>query len=303
MTQVGGIVSLQSRRTVMEQKYIDLFDRYTHGQMKRRDFLERLTAIAGGTAAATALLPVLENNYAKAEMVAENDTRILPETITYESTVGKISGYLVKQKEFPKAGGVIVISENRGLNPHLKDVARRLATEGFLALAPDYLSVRGGTPEDADKARDMIGTLKPEETVAISRASLAALAARADCTGKVAAVGFCWGGGKAGELAVNEPSLAAGVVYYGSQPKSDQVASIKAPLLLNYAGLDERINAGIPEFEKALKDNGKQYEIFIYEGANHAFNNDTNAARYNKDAAELAWSRTVEFLRKNLAVA
>jgi carboxymethylenebutenolidase len=287
----------------MEQKYIDLFDRYTHGQMKRRDFLERLTAIAGGTAAATALLPLLENNYARAEMVAENDTRILPETITYESTVGKISGYLVKQKEFPKAGGVIVISENRGLNPHIKDVARRLATEGFLALAPDYLSVRGGTPEDADKARDMIGTLKPEETVAISRASLAALAARADCTGKVAAVGFCWGGGKAGELAVNEPSLAAGVVYYGSQPKSDQVASIKAPLLLNYAGLDERINAGIPEFEKALKDNGKQYEIFIYEGANHAFNNDTNAARYNKDAAELAWSRTVEFLRKNLAVA
>ena len=169
----------------MDQKYIDLFDRYTHGQMKRRDFLEKLTLLAGGTAAATALLPALENNYAMAEMVAENDTRILPETITYESTVGKVSGYLVKQKQFPKAGGVIVISENRGLNPHIKDVARRLATEGFLALAPDYLSIRGGTPADADKARDMIGTLKPEETVAISRASLAALAARPDCTGKV----------------------------------------------------------------------------------------------------------------------
>ena len=287
----------------MDQKYIDLFDRYTHGQMKRRDFLEKLSILAGGTTAATALLPLLENNYAEAEMVAENDTRILPETITYESTVGKISGYLVKQKEFPKAGGVIVISENRGLNPHIKDVARRLATEGFLALAPDYLSIRGGTPADEDKARELIGTLKPEETVAISRASLATLAARADCTGKVAAVGFCWGGGKVNELAVAEPALAAGVAYYGAQPKADQVPSIKAPLMLHYAGLDERINAGIPDFEKALKDNGKMYELFIYEGANHAFNNDTNTARYNRDAAELAWSRTVEFLRKNLATA
>jgi carboxymethylenebutenolidase len=236
-------------------------------------------------------------------MVAENDTRILPETLSYESTVGKLSGYLVKQKEFPKAGGVIVISENRGLNPHIKDVARRLATEGFLALAPDYLSIRGGTPNDEDKARDLIDTLRPEETVAISRASLATLAARADCTGKVAAVGFCWGGGKVNELAVAESALAAGVAYYGAQPKADQVSAIKAPLLLHYAGLDERINAGIPDFEKALKANGKFYELYMYEGANHAFNNDTNAARYNKDAAELAWSRTVEFLRKNLATA
>jgi carboxymethylenebutenolidase len=287
----------------MDQKYIDLFDRYTHGQMKRREFLESLTLLAGSAAAASALLPALENNYARAEMVAENDTRILPETISYESTVGKVSGYLVKQKEFPKAGGVIVISENRGLNPHIKDVARRLATEGFLTLAPDYLSTKGGTPSDEDKARELIGTLTPEETVAISRASLATLAARADCTGKVAAVGFCWGGGKLNEFAVNEPALAAGVAYYGPQPKADQVASIKAPLLLHYGGLDERINAGIPAFEKALKDNGKQYEIYMYEGANHAFNNDTNAARYNKDAAELAWSRTVEFLRKKLATA
>ena len=287
----------------MEQKYIDLFDRYTHGQIKRRDFLEKLTLLAGGTTAASALLPALENNYAKAEMVAENDTRLLPETLSYESTIGKLSGYLVKQKEFPKAGGVIVISENRGLNPHIKDVARRLATEGFLALAPDYLSIRGGTPNNEDKARDLIDTLKPEETVAISRASLATLAARADCTGKVAAVGFCWGGGKVNELAVAEPALAAGVAYYGAQPKADQVPAIKAPLLLHYAGLDERINAGIPDFEKALRANGKFYELYMYEGANHAFNNDTNAARYNKDAAELAWSRTVEFLRKNLATA
>lgn len=285
----------------MDQKYIDLFDRYTHGQMKRRDFLERLAVLAGSSAVASALLPALENNYAKAEMVAENDTRISTETITFESDAGKVTGYLVKPKEPAKAGGVIVISENRGLNPHIKDVARRFAVEGFLALAPDYLSIKGGTPEDADKARDMIGTLTPKETVAISRASVAALAGRPDSTGKVAAVGFCWGGGKVNELAVAEPSLAAGVAYYGSQPKADQVANIKAPLLLHYAGLDERINAGIPAFEKALKDNNKSYELFMYEGANHAFNNDTNEARYNKDAAELAWSRTVEFLKQNLA--
>lgn len=286
----------------MDQKYIDLFDRYTHGLMKRRDFLERLTLLAGGTAAASALLPLLENNYAKAEMVAENDTRIMAQTITYESTAGKISGYLVKPKEFPKSGGVIVISENRGLNLHIMDVTRRLATEGFLALAPDYLSIKGGTPDGEDKAREMIAALTPEETIAISRAGLAALAAREDCTGKVAAVGFCWGGGKVNELAVHEPSLTAGVAYYGAQPKADEVAAIKAPLLLHYAGLDERINAGIPAFEKALKDNGKYYELFMYDGVNHAFNNDTNEARYNQDAAERAWSRTVEFLRKYLAI-
>jgi carboxymethylenebutenolidase len=287
----------------MDQKYIDLFDRYTHGQMKRREFLEKLTFLAGSTAAAAALLPGLENNYAHAEMVAETDARIVPETISYDSSVGKVSGYLVKPKANQRAGGVIVISENRGLNPHIKDVTRRLATEGFLALAPDYLSTKGGTPGDEDKARDLIGTLTPEETTAISKASVAILAARTDCTGKVAAVGFCWGGGKVNELAVSEPTLAAGVAYYGAQPKADQVPAIKAPLLLHYAGLDDRINAGIPAFEKALKDNGKQYELHVYEGVNHAFNNDTNAARYNKDAAELAWSRTLDFLRKNLGSA
>jgi carboxymethylenebutenolidase len=288
---------------MMDQKYIDLFDRYTHGQMKRRAFLKRLTLLAGSTAAASALLPALENNYAEAEMVAESDARIAPETITYDSSVGKVSGYLVKPKANQRAGGVIVISENRGLNPHIKDVARRLATEGFLALAPDYLSAKGGTPTDEDKARDLIGTLTPAETVAISKASLATLAARSDCNGKVAAVGFCWGGGKVNEMAVSEPALAAGVAYYGAQPKADQVPAIKAPLLLHYAGLDERINAGITDYEKALKDNGKQYEIYIYEGVNHAFNNDTNSARYNKDAADLAWGRTLDFLRKNLGTA
>ncbi|MGE3831921.1 MAG: dienelactone hydrolase family protein [Parvibaculaceae bacterium] len=287
----------------MDQKYIDLFDRYTHGQMKRREFLDRLSRLAGGTAAAAALLPGLENNYALAEMVAETDTRILPETIEYDSSVGKLKGYLVKQKQFAKAPGVVVIHENRGLNPHIKDVTRRFATEGFLALGPDYLTPQGGTPDDADKARDMIGLLKPEDAVAISRASVAELAKRPDCTGKVAAVGFCWGGGQVNQLAVAEPALDAGVAYYGRQPKGEQVPAIKAPLLLHYAGLDEGINAGIEAYQKALTDNGKVFELYIYEGVNHAFNNDTNAARYNKEAAELAWSRTIEFLKKNLATA
>lgn len=278
----------------MDRKFIDLFDRFTHGAMPRRDFLERLTLLAGGTAAAGALLPMLENNYAQAEMVAEDDPRLRTEM----PAIGeKMGGYLA----FPQAGdrlpGVIVIHENRGLNPHIKDVTRRLALEGFVAYAPDYLYALGGTPEDADQARDMIGTLKPEDILAVSRASLKAITKHPRRNGKVGAIGFCWGGGQVNALAVADPALAAGVAYYGSQPKSG-IENIKAPLLLHYAGLDERINAGIAAFEEALKANGKTYELYIYEGANHAFNNDTNAARYNKAAADLAWSRTVAFLKK-----
>jgi carboxymethylenebutenolidase len=280
--------------STMDRKFIDLFDRFTHGAMPRRDFLERLTLLAGGTAAASAILPILENNYAQADIVAEDDPRLRAE---FPAIGAKMGGYLA----YPLAGGrlpgVIVIHENRGLNPHIRDVTRRLALEGFVAYAPDYLYALGGTPEDADKARDMIGTLKPDGILAVSRASLKAIVKHPRCNGKVGAVGFCWGGGEVNALAVAEPTLAAGVAYYGSQPKSG-IENIKAPLLLHYAGLDERINAGIAEFEKALKANGKIYELYIYEGANHAFNNDTNAARYNKAAADLAWSRTVTFLKK-----
>jgi carboxymethylenebutenolidase len=262
--------------------------------MPRRDFLERLALLAGGTAAAGAILPILENNYAHADTVAEDDPRLRTEM----PAIGeKMGGYLA----FPQAGdrlpGVIVIHENRGLNPHIRDVTRRLALEGFVAYAPDYLYALGGTPEDADKARDMIGTLKPDDILAVSRASLKAITRHPRCNGKVGAVGFCWGGGQVNTLAVADPALAAGVAYYGSQPKSG-IENIKAPLLLHYAGLDERVNAGIPAFEEALKANSKAYELYIYEGANHAFNNDTNAARYNKPAADLAWTRTVAFLKK-----
>jgi carboxymethylenebutenolidase len=278
----------------MDQKFINLFDRFTHGGMNRRDFMEKLTLLAGSTTAASALLPLLENNYARADILPEGDPRIVSQTL--EFTGG--AGYFVKPSAEGKYPGVIVIHENRGLNPHIKDVARRMAVEGFAVLAVDYLQGLGGTPEDADKARDMIGTLKPEDIKATSSAALAAVKANPASNGKSGAVGFCWGGGAVNDLAVNDSGLSAGVAYYGRQPEAADVPKITAPLLLQYGGLDERINARIPAFEAALKANNKVYELYVYEGANHAFNNDTNAARYNKDVAELAWSRTVAFLKK-----
>ncbi|HEY7383180.1 MAG TPA: dienelactone hydrolase family protein [Beijerinckiaceae bacterium] len=284
----------------MDQKIINLFDEYTHGGMNRRSFLDRLATLAGGAAAANALLPLLENNYAQAQVVAESDPRIVTETFQVPGVQG-LTGYLVRPKAGGKHPAVLVIHENRGLNPHIKDVTRRVATEGFVALGLDYLSPIGGTPADEDKARDMIGTLKAPDIVASGRAAVAALASHANSTGKVGAVGFCWGGAAVNNLAVAEPNLAAGVAYYGRQPAADQVVGIKAPLMLHYAGLDEGINKGIPDYEAALKKAGKTYEIHMYEGANHAFNNDTNAARYDKDAATLAWQRTLDFLKKHLA--
>jgi carboxymethylenebutenolidase len=211
-----------------------------------------------------------------------------------------LKGYLVS----PRAGGrlpaVIVIHENRGLNPHIRDVTRRVAVEGYAALGVDYLSPSGGTPGDEDKARDMFPSLSAADALAVSRAALAFLKGRPEGDGKVGAIGFCWGGGQVKALAVADPTLDAGVAYYGRQPPADSVAAIKAPLLLHYAELDSGINAGIAAYEAALKQAGKAYELYMYPGVNHAFNNDTGAARYNKEAADLAWSRTIAFLRRNL---
>jgi carboxymethylenebutenolidase len=285
----------------MQQKIIDLYDSYTHGGMSRRTFFDRLVILAGGTAAATALLPILENNYAHADTVAEDDPRVKGEMVTFKAGSQDVSGYLVRPAADGKYPSVVVVHENRGLNPHTRDVARRLAVEGFQALAVDLLSPIGGTPSDQDKARDMIGTLKPEDVTGWAQGAVAYLHGSATGNGKVGAVGFCWGGGVIGRLAVAEPTLDAAVVFYGQQPPAEDVAKIKAPLLLNYAGLDERIDAGIPAFEEALKKNGKEYTLYMYEGAQHAFLNDTNEARYNKDAATLAWSRTLEFFKKHLA--
>jgi len=286
----------------MDQRIIDLFDRYTHGGLTRRAFLDRLAALAGGAAAATALLPILENDYALAQIVPDSDPRITTETVTVDAG-RKLTGYLATPREGKAWPAVLVIHENRGLNPHIRDVTRRMATEGFLALGLDYLSPLGGAPTDEDQVRAMIGTLKPEDVIASSRAAVGYLKGRPDGAGRVGAVGFCWGGGAVNDLAAAEPELNAGVAYYGSQIPAERVAGVRAPLLLHYAGLDERINAGVPAFEAALKAAGKAYELHMYEGVNHAFNNDTSPARYDKAAADLAWSRTVAFLRKHLGEA
>jgi carboxymethylenebutenolidase len=284
----------------MDQRIIDLYDDFTHGGMSRRSFIDKLAALAGSTAAATALLPILQNNYAQAQTIPENDPRITAETVDIPGAPG-LKGYLVKPKDAAgKLPTVIVIHENRGLNPHIKDVTRRMAAEGFIALGLDYLSPMGGTPTDEDKGREMIGQLKQPDVITYGKAAVAYLKGRPDGNGKVGAIGFCWGGGAVNNLAVNEPNLNAGVAYYGGQPKPEDVPKINAAMMMHYGGLDERINAGIPAYEAALKQAGKTYEIYVYEGANHAFNNDTNAARYDKEASDLAWRRTVEFLKKNL---
>ncbi len=283
------------------QAMINAYDEYTHLTLDRRRFMEKLTLLAGSGAAAAAIAPMLAASGARAAMVEEMDARLTAEDITYPGAGGEMKGYLVVPKDAAgKLPGVIVIHENRGLNPHIRDVARRMALEGFVALAPDFLSPQGGTPENEDKAREMFSTLDMGATVANGEATRAFLAAHDKVNGKVGAIGFCWGGGMVNRMAVSSPELGAGVAYYGSQVPAEDVPKIKAPLMLHYAGLDERINAGIDAYKAALEKNGKTFEIFVYDGVNHAFNNDTSAARYDKAAADLAWSRTVAFLKKNL---
>lgn len=284
----------------MDQRIIELYDDFTHGGISRRQFLDRLADIAGSSAAALALLPLLQNNYARAATVAPDDARLAIEKVTYVAQGTDINGYLARTKDNAKRPAVIVIHENRGLNPHIEDVARRLALAGFLTLAVDMLSPLGGTPADEDKARDMIRSLNAGETAQRIAAAVPYLATHPESNGKVGAVGFCWGGGMVNRLAVLAPTaLRAGVAYYGSQPPADQVKSIKAALLLQYAGLDQRINAGIPAYEAALKAAGKTFTVHVYPGVNHAFNNDTSN-RYDKTAADLAWGRTVAFLHEYL---
>jgi carboxymethylenebutenolidase len=284
----------------MDQRIIDLYDRFTHGGMNRRDFLDRLAALAGSAAAAAALLPLLQNDYAQAAIVAADDARFAAERSSYDSPKGKINGYLVRPKSKGKRPAVLVIHENRGLNPHLEDVARRLAVEGFLAYAVDLLSLVGGTPASEDAARELHPKMNQDDAVVALVAAVSFLKAHPESTGKVGAVGFCFGGLMLNRLAASSPQLDAGVAYYGRQVPAAQVPNIKAALLLHYAEKDDGVNAGIAAYEAALKANDKKYTIYSYPGTQHAFNNDTGAARYNKAAAELAWSRTLAFFKETL---
>jgi carboxymethylenebutenolidase len=284
----------------MDQRMVDLYDEYAQGLLDRREFIKTLSILAGGAATANALLPFLEGSPARAEVVQKNDSRLQAEEIKYPGATGDVRGYLARPKGDEKRPGVVVIHENRGLVPQIEDVARRFALEGFLAMAPDALSPLGGTPADLDKARSMIQTLDNQSNLQNFLAAVRYLKTHPASTGKVGVVGFCWGGAVANQLAVHAPDLSAAVPFYGRQPASEDVPKIKASLLLHYAGLDEGINKGIPAYEAALKKATIDYKIYMYEGAKHAFFDDTNAERYNKDAAQLAWQRTIPFFKEKL---
>lgn len=286
----------------MNQEIINLFDEYTHKPLSREDFMKRLAKLTGSTAAALAVLPLLEVNYAHAATVKEEDDDLIIESITYPGDDTTMRGYLTKPKNATgKLGSVIVIHENRGLNPHIKDVARRVAKAGYLAVAVDALSPFGGTPANEDEARGLFAKLDAQKNINNFLKGLDYVRSRPESNGKTGCVGFCWGGGLANQLAVNSPELNAAVAYYGRQADAADVPKIKAALQLHYGGLDERVNAGIPAYETALKAAGTKYEIYIYEGANHAFNNDTAPTRYSPEAAKLAWERTLRLFKETLS--
>jgi carboxymethylenebutenolidase len=285
----------------MDQKISTLYQDFKQGRTNRRQFIRKLALVAGSSAAAMALLPILDSDGAPLNLSDQTDSDLISEFIKFTGETGEIKGFLSRPKSGNKFPAVLIIHENRGLQPHIQDVTRRMAKEGFLAMAPDALSPLGGTPEnDLDKAVSMIGQLDKEKTVKDFVAAVKYLKTQPLSTGKVGCTGFCWGGGMTNQMAVNCPDLDAAVPYYGMQPTPEQVPSIKAPILAHYAGDDARINQGIPAFEEALKKNKKEYQIFIYEGAQHAFNNDSNKERYNEKAAKLAWSRTIAFFKEKL---
>ena len=285
------------------QELLNLFDRYVHGDIDRRDFLEGAKKYAVGGMTAMAIWESLRPNYAWAQQVPKDDSRIKTESVTVPSPQGNgsIRGYLARPaKVSGKLPGVLVVHENRGLNPYIEDVARRLATQNFIALAPDGLTSVGGYPGDDEKGGQLFTKVDKPKMTEDFIAAARWLKDRSDCTGKIGVVGFCFGGGIANTLAVRMGSdLAAAVPFYGSQPAAADAAKIKAPLLLHYAGLDTRIDAGWPAYEEALKANHVTYTAHIYEGANHGFHNDTTP-RYDQAAAKLAWQRTLDFFNKYL---
>jgi carboxymethylenebutenolidase len=281
---------------------LKLFDGYVHGFISRRDFLDSAAKFAVGGFTAAAMLESLRPNYAFAQQVAKNDPRIKTEYVTYPSPQGSGSmrGYLaLPAGATGKLPAVVVIHENRGLNPYIEDVARRLAVEGYLAFAPDALTPLGGYPNDDEKAAQMFSRLDRTKATEDLLAVVPYVKSRPDCNGKVGAVGFCYGGTIVNTMAVRFPDLAAAVPFYGGQPSAEDAAKIKAPLLIHYAGIDERLNAGWPAYRDALGANGVRYVMYSYPGTNHGFHNDTTP-RYDEAAAKLAWSRTLAFFKENL---
>jgi carboxymethylenebutenolidase len=285
----------------LDQRFIELYDEYTHRPLARRVFLERLVALAGSAAVAHAVLAALEPGHARAATVADNDPRIVTERVATDTADGRLVGYLARPKEAVHSAGVMVVHENRGLNPHIEDICRRLALEGFVAFGVDFMAPFGGTPADADEARARFAKLNLDVVIPQAHSALAFLKRYPQGNGKAAAMGFCWGGGIVNACAVRLPELDAGVVYYGRPPDLTRVSAIRCPLLLHHAGLDTGVNAGLPAYEAALKAAHVRYSLYIYEGVNHAFNNDTAGERYNEAAAKLAWSRSIAFLRAEVA--
>lgn len=280
----------------MDQRVIDLYNDYIHGAMPRRDFLKRLAGIVGGTAAASTLLTLIEPNYAQAQQVAPDDAGLATGYETYPGSKGPVRAYVARPaKAEGKLPGVLVIHENRGLNAHIEDVARRVALAGYLAVAPDGLSLAGGAPADQEKARDLFNASDRAGIDADVIAGIPFLAGHRLCTGRVGAVGFCYGGGIALRCAAERSETSAAVCFYGSALGPEQIARVKAPLAMHYAGRDERINTGIADFRAALDAAGIAYSLNMYPGTQHGFHNDASAARYDAVAARLAWSRSLAF--------
>lgn len=282
----------------MNQEIINLYDEYTHKPLSRNEFLKRLTLLTGSVTAAMAVLPLIEVNAAGANQTPTDG--LMTEYITYAGVQGQMKAYVARPEKKGKYAAVVIIHENRGLNTHIEDVARRAAKAGFLAIAPNALAPLGGTPANEDEARQKFQQLKAEDSLQNFIRVFDYLNTRKDVTGKYGCVGFCWGGAMANSLAVEVPSLKAAVAFYGRQPDTAKVPNIKAAVQLHYAGLDERVNAGAAAYEAALKANNINYELYMYDGVNHAFHNDTAPTRYNEAAAKQAWQRSMDFFKKYL---
>jgi carboxymethylenebutenolidase len=280
----------------MDQRIINLYDDYTHTPLSRSEFISKLVLLTGSITAAMSVLPLIEVNAANAAITTQED--LFTEKVTFKGVPGDMQAYVARPAADKKYPAIIVIHENRGLNAHIEDVARRAAKEGYLAIAPNALSAIGVTTTNEDEARTKFQELKAENNLQNFINVFNYLLTRKDYNGKVGCVGFCWGGAMANNLAVKVPTLNAAVAFYGRQPAAEEVANIKAAVQLHYGGLDERVNAGIPAYEEALKKNNIRYELYMYEGVNHAFHNDTAPARYNEAAAKQAWERTITFFKK-----